>query len=205
MISVRKLSKYFDSFCVFENLNFDINQGEIFCVFGRNGSGKTTLLKILAGIVEPTSGKVEIIGDNNKDNPKKKILFVGHEPNLYKYLSVKENLDFWAKLWGKKISEDDIKKALEFFGIENFFNYKIFELSQGTKRKVSFSKFLLIDPQIFIVDEPFSNIDDKGREKIKEMFLKSRSEGKVVIFSSSEKDTYLKPDRSIILAQTQGV
>jgi len=56
----------------FENLNFDINQGEIFCVFGRNGSGKTTLLKILAGIVEPTSGKVEIIGDNNKDNPKKR-------------------------------------------------------------------------------------------------------------------------------------
>ncbi len=205
MLSVRKLSKYFDSFCVFENLNFDINQGEIFCIFGRNGSGKTTLLKILAGIVEPTSGKVEIVGDNNKGNLKKKILFVGHEPNLYKYLSVKENLEFWAKLWGKGTSEYEIKKALEFFGIDNFLNYKIFELSQGTKRKVSFSKFLLIDPQIFIADEPFSNIDDKGREKVKELFLKAKYGGKIVIFSSSEKDTYLKPDRFIILDQIQVV
>jgi heme ABC exporter ATP-binding subunit CcmA len=199
MLSVRKLSKYFDSFCVFENLSFEINQGEIFCIFGRNGSGKTTLLKILAGIIEPTSGKVEIVGDDNKSNLKKKILFVGHEPNLYKYLSVKENLDFWAKLWGKKINEKDTEKALEFFGIEKFLNYKIFELSQGTKRKVSFSKFLLIDPQIFIVDEPFSNIDDKGREKIRELFFRAKSEGKIVIFSSPEKNTYLKPDSFLTL------
>jgi ABC-type multidrug transport system ATPase subunit len=124
---------------------------------------------------------------------------VGHEPNLYKYLSVKENLDFWAKLWGKKINEKDIEKALEFFGIEKSLNYKIFELSQGTKRKVSFSKFLLIDPQIFVVDEPFSNIDDKGREKIRELFFRAKSEGKIVIFSSPEKNTYLKPDRFLTL------
>jgi ABC-type multidrug transport system ATPase subunit len=194
MIYVKNLSKYFNSFCVFENLNFEINQGEIFGVFGKNGSGKTTLLKILAGIIEPTSGKIEIVGWNNVKN-----LFVGHEPNLYKYLSVKENLELWARLWGKKISENDIKKALEFFEIERFLNHKIFELSQGTRRKVSFSKFLLIEPQIFIVDEPFSNIDDKGKEKLAELFLKAKSEGKTVIFSSPDINTYLKPDRFIIL------
>jgi ABC-type multidrug transport system ATPase subunit len=182
------------SFCVFGDLNFEINQGEIFGVFGKNGSGKTTLLKILAGIIEPTSGKIEILGWNNVKN-----LFVGHEPNLYKYLSVKENLELWARLWGKKISENDIKKALEFFEIERFLNHKIFELSQGTRRKVSFSKFLLIEPQIFIVDEPFSNIDDKGKEKLAELFLKAKSEGKTVIFSSPDTNTYLKPDRFIIL------
>ncbi len=194
MIYVKNLSKYFNSFCVFGNLNFEINQGEIFGVFGKNGSGKTTLLKILAGIIEPTSGKIEITGWNNVRN-----LFVGHEPNLYKYLSVKENLELWARLWGKKISENDIKKALEFFEIERFLNHKIFELSQGTRRKVSFSKFLLIEPQIFIVDEPFSNIDDKGKEKLVELFLKAKSEGKTVIFSSPDTNTYLKPDRFIIL------
>jgi ABC-type multidrug transport system ATPase subunit len=194
MLYVKNLSKYFDSFCVFENLNFEINQGEIFGVFGKNGSGKTTLLKILAGIIEPTSGKIEIVGWNNVKN-----LFVGHEPNLYKYLSVKENLELWARLWGKKVSEDDIKKVLEFFGIEKFLNFKIFELSQGTKRKVSFSKFLLIDTQIFIADEPFSNIDDRGKEKLAELFLKAKSEGKTVIFSSPDTNTYLKPDRFIIL------
>jgi ABC-type multidrug transport system ATPase subunit len=194
MIYVKNLSKYFNSFCVFENLNIEINQGEIFGVFGKNGSGKTTLLKILAGIIEPTSGKIEIVGWNNVKN-----LFVGHEPNLYKYLSVKENLELWARLWGKKIRENDIKKALEFFEIERFLNYKIFELSQGTRRKVSFSKFLLIEPQIFIVDEPFSNIDDKGKEKLAELFLKAKSEGKTVIFSSPDTNTYLKPDRFIIL------
>jgi len=194
MIYVKNLSKYFNSFCVFENLDIEINQGEIFGVFGKNGSGKTTLLKILAGIIEPTSGKIEIVGWNNVKN-----LFVGHEPNLYKYLSVKENLELWARLWRKKISENDIKKALEFFEIERFLNHKIFELSQGTRRKVSFSKFLLIEPQIFIVDEPFSNIDDKGKEKLAELFLKAKSEGKTVIFSSPDTNTYLKPDRFIIL------
>jgi ABC-type multidrug transport system ATPase subunit len=194
MIYVKNLSKYFNSFCVFGDLNFEINQGEIFGVFGKNGSGKTTLLKILAGITEPTSGKIEIAGWNKVKN-----LFVGHEPNLYKYLSVKENLELWARLWGKKISENDIKKALEFFEIERFLNHKIFELSQGTRRKVSFSKFLLIEPQIFIVDEPFSNIDDKGKEKLAELFLKAKSEGKTVIFSSPDINTYLKPDRFIIL------
>jgi ABC-type multidrug transport system ATPase subunit len=194
MIYVKNLSKYFNSFCVFENLDFEINQGEIFGVFGKNGSGKTTLLKILAGIIEPTSGKIEIVGWNNAKN-----LFVGHEPNLYKYLSVKENLELWARLWRKKISENDIKKALEFFEIERFLNHKIFELSQGTRRKVSFSKFLLIEPQIFIVDEPFSNIDDKGKEKLAQLFLKAKTEGKTVIFSSPDTNTYLKPDRFIIL------
>jgi len=194
MIYVKNLSKYFNSFCVFENLNIEINQGEIFGVFGKNGSGKTTLLKILAGIIEPTSGKIEIVGWNNVKN-----LFVGHEPNLYKYLSVKENLELWTRLWGKKISENDIKKALEFFEIERFLNHKIFELSQGTRRKVSFSKFLLIEPQIFIVDEPFSNIDDKGKEKLAQLFLKAKTEGKTVIFSSPDTNTYLKPDRFIIL------
>jgi ABC-type multidrug transport system ATPase subunit len=194
MIYVKNLSKYFNSFCVFENLNIEINQGEIFGIFGKNGSGKTTLLKILAGIIEPTSGKIEIVGWN-----KAKSLFVGHEPNLYKYLSVKENLELWARLWGKKIRENDIKKALEFFEIERFLNHKIFELSQGTRRKVSFSKFLLIEPQIFIVDEPFSNIDDKGKEKLAQLFLKAKTEGKTVIFSSPDTNTYLKPDRFIIL------
>lgn len=194
-LEVVGLSKSYNGIQVIKDLSFSVERGEVLAVVGKNGSGKTTLLKLISGISEKDSGTIKLYGkDISHHDVRSKILFVGHFPNIYSHLTVFENLVFWAKIWGKNCDEKNIKFALDFFGILKFKNYFVHQLSQGIKRKVSLCKFFIIDPDVLVVDEPFSNIDDFGREKISELFSRCKKENKIVIFSSPEKKTEFKAD-----------
>lgn len=179
------LSKAFDGKFIFKNINFELEQGDTLFVTGKNGSGKTTLLKVISGIIRPDSGDIKIDGKSifsgNKIN---ELIFIGHQNALYRNLTVWENLYLWGKICAKNIKREEVLKALEVFGIQRYIDHIIFNLSQGTRKKVALSKVFITNPSILIVDEPFSNLDDQGAETFKKYIYEFVRNGGIFIFSS---------------------
>ncbi|MCS7214197.1 MAG: heme ABC exporter ATP-binding protein CcmA [Candidatus Calescibacterium sp.] len=179
------LSKAFDGKFIFKNINFELEQGDTLFVTGKNGSGKTTLLKVISGIIRPDSGDIKIDGKSifsvNKIN---ELIFIGHQNALYRNLTVWENLYLWGKICAKNLKREEVLKALEVFGIQRYIDHIIFNLSQGTRKKVALSKVFITNPSILIVDEPFSNLDDQGAETFKKYIYEFVRNGGIFIFSS---------------------
>ncbi len=200
-LKIINISKSFNSLKVLQNISFDASGGEIVGIFGENGSGKTTLLKIISGIIKPDSGDVKL-NDENISKARSQFLFVGHEHSLYKYMSISENLMFWGKIWGRRTSQDDIKSALSFFGIEDLSTRLVGELSQGTRKKIALAKFFIVDPKVLVLDEPLSNLDDDGKRKVIELISFAEKIGKIVIFSSPEEYDILRPTKKLILRKS---
>lgn len=194
MLIANNLQKFYNRSSVFrEKISFELGGGEILFVYGKNGSGKTTLLRILAGITEPDSGEVKLNGEKiYSTRGRFKVFFVGHEPALYKHLSALENIELWSKIYGKSPCKEEIEESLTFFGVQKFLRTEVRALSQGTKKKVYLSLYNIIRPDLFIVDEPFSNLDEDGQKKLTELFLFHVRGNGILILSSPEKDDVRK-------------
>ena len=170
-----------------KNLNLEIKEGEIFSLLGLNGSGKTTTIKLLLGLLFPTQGKVYI---REKLMPDRKIVrFIGYLPELpyfYKYLTVNELLNLYARLSEMPSPEikQRIEQILQIIGLEKEENKRIGELSRGMLQRVGIAQALLHHPQILIFDEPVSGLDPVGIRETRELLLKLRKEGKTIFFSS---------------------
>lgn len=178
------LSKCFDEKTIFGNISFEIRSSDILFVSGKNGSGKTTLLKILSGFMKPDTGDVKINGKSIFSDYKHHIVFVGHEPGIYKDLTTYENLYLWGKLWGKTLTKDDVVKLLRIFSIESYIDESVRKLSQGTQKKIALTKIFIAEPDVIVLDEPFSNLDDQGQYTLKEYIESFVKYGKIFIFSS---------------------
>jgi len=176
LIVCENLSKRFgDSFALRE-ITFSA-EGKI-AVFGYNGAGKSTLAKILAGILKPTSGKVKIFGLEPNKSPelRRKIGVVTHNPMLYKELTVKENLEFYAKLYGT--GDFGIVKTLK---LEDKLDARVSDLSKGYIQRVAIARALLAKPKLLILDEALSGLDVESRE----LLLRLMSEfGGTLVFST---------------------
>lgn len=181
LMRAENISKKYGDKVVIRDINFELRGGDILAVFGENGTGKTTLLKIIAGILKPDSGKITVENEGEKEIRK---IFIGHIPVLYNNLTVVENLLFWAKIYGCKTVSDKIKEYLEYFDIVDYSDVKMSALSAGTMKKVDITRSLIISPQIIIIDEPFSNIDEKGRRKISDLLNSFAENGCIIVFSS---------------------
>ncbi len=188
-VIVNDIQKFYNSSPVFrEKINFELGGGEALFIYGKNGSGKTTLLRILAGIIEPDLGEVKLNTGDVTYNPPQylKMFFVGHEPALYKHLSSLENIEFWSKIYGKSPGKDEVEGSLALFGVHKYLNTEVKNLSQGTKKKVYLSLYSIVEPDVFVVDEPFSNLDEDGQKKLAELFRSHVMRDRILIFSSPE-------------------
>lgn len=186
-VIVNDLQKFYSNSPVFKDkIKFELNGGEALFIYGKNGSGKTTLLRILAGIIEPDLGDVKLNAGDETYQPQYIKFFVGHEPALYKHLSTLENVEFWSKIYGRYLSKEEIEESLTLFGIQKYLNTEVKNLSQGTKKKVYLSLYSIVEPDLFIVDEPFSNLDEDGQKKLAELFRSHVIKGGILIFSSPE-------------------
>ncbi len=178
MLAVKNLTKKYREFVALKDVCFTL-EGEILGIIGENGAGKTTLLKILAGLLEPTSGEINLFCMDflkNKDRMKRRIGYLPELDSLYENMDVEEYLSFFASLY--EVKKDGIK---ELIGMLNLPNRQISELSRGMKRKVSLARSLLHNPEILIYDEPMGGLDPSMALYIAN-FMKER--GKPVIFSA---------------------
>lgn len=188
MIHIENVTKKYGNFIAVDNLNFEINTGEIVGLLGPNGAGKSTTMNMIAGLIEPTDGKILIKGKDISRNSKQVKRQIGYMPEntpLYKDLTVKEFVKFMAEL--KCVSRSEIKEEVEEIlkkvGIIDVKNKLIKNLSRGYKQRVSLAGALIGNPEILILDEPTVGLDPKQIIEIRE-FIKSLRKNHTVILSS---------------------
>ena len=173
---LKDLSKSFNSTKVLDNVNISVNDGEFVVLVGPSGSGKSTILRIIAGLEEPTSGTVEINNKviNNLSPKMRDIAMVFQNYALYPHMTVFDNLAFPLKMKktdDKKI-KNDVNDTAELLGIKNHLQKLPRDLSGGERQRVALGRAIVRKPQIFLLDEPLSNLDAKLRVQMRAEILK---------------------------------
>jgi len=184
---LRNISKEFLGKLVLNNVNLEINSPRIVLIKGPNGSGKTTLIKIIAGLIQPSNGKVEIYVDGKKVLDRRRIVgYVSHYPLIYDELSVKENIDFFAGLNGLKntMGYEFIKSMISGLGLIKYLDSMTGNLSYGWKKRVDIARALIHDPEIILLDEPFTGLDEAGRQSLILLFNELLHRDKIIILTS---------------------
>lgn len=189
-IVAKSLSKSYNGVdYIFSGLDFEINQGDIFGILGRNGSGKTTLLKILAGLITPSNGNVEFILNGSKVKNENKIRYLGFVATyltLFEEFHSIEHLKIVSLLRGVTFSETYCFELLDFFDLTSAKGKLIREYSSGMKQRFKFIVGLVHQPSILFLDEPFTNLDESGIQKVTEIVNNFRSAGKIVVIATND-------------------
>ena len=188
VIDVRRVSKDFKEVRAVDDLSFSVPQGKIYGFLGQNGAGKSTMIRILLTLIEPTSGEIEIFGLNLRKCRKKILEKTGaiiEKPDLYKYLTAKENLEIFAAMSGINVSEKKLTGYLQKVGLVERAKSKVKTYSQGMKQRLGIAVALIHDPELIILDEPMNGLDPQGIADIRNLILHlSRDLGKTVLISS---------------------
>jgi ABC-type multidrug transport system ATPase subunit len=161
------VSKTFGNFWALRNLSLTIEQGTATVVLGENGAGKSTLLRLLAGLAEPTRGAVTVLGATPQER-RGRIAYMSHAPMLYDELSAMENLRYFATLHsdGACMCVGSPEMALRAVGLDPAMTRPVGQFSQGMRQRASLARVLQADPEMLLLDEPFSNLDVGSAEAI---------------------------------------
>ncbi len=190
-----------------ENLNFNVKENEFLCIIGPSGCGKTTILNTMAGFIKPTKGEISLNGINII-KPSKEIGVVFQHNILFPWKTVKDNLIIGPKING--VSKSKIRKIshyyLDLIGLEKYANYYPNELSGGQQQRVSFARALANNPEIILMDEPFSHLDAQTRAKLHYQLLQILNKHKkTIIFVTHDIDEALiLSDRILIMSKQPG-
>lgn len=186
MLKVDKVSKYYGDFLAVDNLSFTVKPGEIFGLLGINGAGKTTTFRMIMGLLDASSGSITLDGKKIDYDITDQIGFLTEERSLLTKMTVLEQVLFYGTLKGmnKKDIIDRLDKLLEKFGITEYKNKKIKELSKGNQQKIQFITAIINEPRLLILDEPFSGLDPFNVELFKQEIIDMSKKGSMIIFSS---------------------
>ena len=187
-LEVNNLSKKFGNKTVLRNISFSVNNSEIFGLLGPNGAGKTTIIRIILDVLRQDSGNVKIFGREFSENIKEKIGYLPEEGSLYKDTKLVDCIKYFAALKGAKVPVSRINDLLKQFDLYDDMEKKISELSKGMQRKVLFIISIIHEPDILILDEPFSGLDPVNRELVKNMILEFKEKGMTIIMSTHQMD-----------------
>ena len=189
MISAEDLSKVYGQRTALDHVSFEVPEGEIFGFVGPNGAGKTTTLRILAALLEPTSGHASIDGTDVAQNPARVHTRIGYMPDffgVYDQLTVAEYLDFYAACYRqpKQRRTKIVGELLELIGLTDRRGQLVDTLSRGLKQRLCLARALVHDPVVLLLDEPASGLDPRARVEMREILKELRGMGKTIIISS---------------------
>ena len=186
MLKVENVTKKYGELVAVNDLSFSVKDGEIFGLLGLNGAGKTTTFRMILGLLDDYTGNITIDGEKINYDITDKIGFLTEERSLLTKLTVREQIIYYGVL--KSMNEEDILKKLDYwlekFGISDYKDRKIKELSKGNQQKVQFISSIINEPKLLILDEPFSGLDPINVELFKEVILDLKKKGTSIIFSS---------------------
>ena len=185
---VDSITKHFGPIVALDGASFTVEAGQIFGLLGANGAGKTTSMRIVLDILRADSGRVTWQGVENTDLPRRTWGYLPEERGLYPRMRVGEQLRFFAALYGvpDRRAADEIGHWLERFRITDYHDRRVEELSKGNQQKIQFIAAILHDPDVLIMDEPFTGLDPINVRLLKEAFLAMRDRGKTLIFSTHQ-------------------
>jgi len=186
MLYVNNLTKLFDKNTAVDNISFHVKKGSVFGLLGSNGAGKTTLIRMINRILMPDSGEIRFDGSALKAEHIRRIGYLPEERGLYPKMKVGEQLMFLAQIKGlsSKQSEENIKYWFEKLSIEDWWHKKTDQLSKGMQQKVQFIATVINEPELLILDEPFTGLDPVNTRIIKEEISNLNKKGATIIFST---------------------
>ena len=174
---------------VLKGLGLQVERGTATAVFGLNGAGKTTLLKILAGLLRPEAGTVRIEGIEPSEDPagfRRLIGVISHQPYVYPQLTGRENLEFYARLYGLKDAKAEARRMLDEMGLVGAADRAASAYSRGMLQRLAVGRALLHSPPVLLLDEPFTGLDQQAREKLEGVLSNLRDGQRTVLMTSHD-------------------
>ena len=185
---VEHVTKRFGDFTAVDDLSLQVYPGRVFGLIGPNGAGKTTTIRMIVNITVPDSGSIELFGQPMSSQLQDRIGYLPEERGLYRKMKVGEQLRFFAELKDMrgKDAEERINTWLAKLQLTDWKNKRAKDLSKGMQQKVQFITAVLHDPDLLILDEPFSGLDPVNVEVMKQTILEKKAEGKTIILSTHQ-------------------
>jgi ABC-2 type transport system ATP-binding protein len=187
-VKLDRVSKSFGDFTAVKELSLTVRAGRVFGLLGPNGAGKTTSIRMMVNITAPDSGSIELFGRKIDSDLQNRIGYLPEERGLYRKMKIVDQLKFFAELKNVrgKLLETKIDEWLARVKLSEWKNKRAMELSKGMQQKVQFVTTVLHDPELLILDEPFSGLDPINTELLKEIVLDLKRSGKSIIFSTHQ-------------------
>src|SRR2546422_5209681 len=187
-VALDGVTKRFGDFAAVSELSIKVRAGRIYGLLGPNGAGKTTTIRMIVNITAPDSGRITVFGQQITPELQDQIGYLPEERGLYKKMKVGEQLKFFAALKNVSAKEADerVDRWLARLKLAEWKNKKSSELSKGMQQKVQFITAITHEPELLILDEPFSGLDPVNVEVLKEIILELKSAGKTIIFSTHQ-------------------
>jgi ABC-2 type transport system ATP-binding protein len=200
-LRVENISKRFGDFTAVEDLSINVRAGRIFGFLGPNGAGKTTTIRMIVGITAPDEGKIRLLGEKVSSDLQNQIGYLPEERGLYKKIKVRDQLRYFAALKG--VAQSDADKKIDFWldrmELSEWKMKKTSDLSKGMQQKIQFISTVLHDPDLLILDEPFSGLDPVNVEFLIDVIEEYKSSDKTIIFSTHLMSTAEKLCKDILL------
>ena len=207
LLQAAKITKRFGHRTVLNDVDIDVQPGEVVSILGPNGAGKTTLIKILSTLIKPESGELRIAGENAFENPlqiRPSLGAVVHEPLAYLELTPYENLRFFGKLYAVSSLERRINAILDEVGLIHVAHERMETFSRGMIQRFMIAKALVHDPILLFLDEPFSGLDLGAKQFVLERLHRARAEGKGIVLTTHDTELgHLAGSRYLFLLNAQ--
>ena len=194
-IQAQGISKLYGDFPALQNVNIELAPGEFLALLGRNGAGKSTLLKLLALLTYPSLGSLKIAGLNYDDDlsqVRRRLGLLGHNTFLYDELTAEENLRFYARLYDIADAPVACRKTLDEVGLAPFSNELVRNFSRGMRQRLAIGRLFLHDPEILLLDEPFTGLDDRATVLLEQLLDKARQRGRTIVLCAHQLELALK-------------
>jgi ABC-2 type transport system ATP-binding protein len=189
-IRLEAISKQLGEREVLRDVSFTVGQGDIFGYLGPNGAGKTTTIRILLGLLQPTSGRAAILGEDvSRDEARRKVGFVLESDGLYDNKTAEENLWYYARIYGMAEPAERIDRILHLVELGDRAKDKVGTYSKGMRQRLALARAMTHNPELMVLDEPTAGVDPSGQIEVREVILNmAHKEGKTIFISSHNLD-----------------
>jgi heme ABC exporter ATP-binding subunit CcmA len=199
--TVQDVSKLYGRFAALRHVSATLEPGRCYLLLGENGAGKSTLLRVLAGLLRPTLGTVRVL-DRPAVEARGRIGYMSHAAMLYDELTARENLEYTARLYAGQacLSPDE---ALHMVGLDPALARPVAQYSQGMRQRTSLARVLLSQPELLLLDEPFSNMDRASAERMLVLLADLRSAGRTIMLTTHQREL-AEPMADVVLTMQGG-
>jgi len=189
-ISIKDVKKTLGNREILKGISFNVEMGDIFGYLGPNGAGKTTTIRILLGLFQADSGKLEILGQDTKlSETRKKIGFVLDADGLYDNMTAEENMEYYARIYGLFKANKRIRELLDMVELGNRAKDRVNAYSKGMRQRLALARAMVHDPEVLVLDEPTSGVDPSGQIEIRQIMIDmARKKNKTIFLSSHNLD-----------------
>lgn len=186
-VHIDQVSKLFGSFAALRQVSLTLEPGRCYVLLGENGAGKSTLLRILAGLIRPTHGSINLFGKLPPHEARERIGYMSHAPMLYDELTAQENLRYFATLYPERncLSPED---ALTQVGLDPTLQRTFGQYSQGMRQRTSLARVLLPVPELLLLDEPFSNMDIESAGQMVKLLSGFRQSNRTIVITTHQRE-----------------